>query len=73
MADAGLVFDALVKPVHLGHILTLARRYPGLRIVIDHAGKPDIAAGEWQPWADGMAQLTVTRSGGVKHSNCGPA
>ena len=57
MIDCGLVFDALVKPVHLAHILTLAGRYPDLRIVIDHAGKPDIASGQWQPWADGMARL----------------
>lgn len=57
MADNGLVFDALVKPAHLAHILTLAGRHPDLRIVIDHAGKPGIAAGQWQPWADGMARL----------------
>lgn len=62
MADYGLVFDALVKPVHLAHILTLAGRYPDLRLVIDHAGKPDIAAGQWQPWADGMARL-ASRTG----------
>ena len=59
MVDAGLVFDALVKPSHLAHILTLAGRYPGLRIVIDHAGKPDIAAGQWQPWANSMARLAL--------------
>ncbi|MEO7401319.1 MAG: amidohydrolase family protein [Polaromonas sp.] len=57
MSDGGLVFDALIKPVHLPHLLTLAGRYPELRIVIDHAAKPDIAAGAWQPWADGMARL----------------
>lgn len=57
MADCGLVFDALVKSVHLPHILTLAARHPGLRMVIDHCAKPDIAAGEWQPWADGMARI----------------
>jgi len=57
MVDCHLVFDALVKPAHLPHILTLAGRHPDLRIVIDHAGKPDIAAGECQPWADGMARL----------------
>ncbi|MEP6965385.1 MAG: amidohydrolase family protein [Polaromonas sp.] len=57
MSDCGLVFDALIKPSHLPHIVTLARRYPDLRIVIDHAAKPDIAAGEWQPWADDMARL----------------
>lgn len=57
MADHGLVFDALVKSVHLPHIQTLARRYPALRIVIDHAAKPDIAAGQWQPWADAMQHI----------------
>ena len=57
MADEGLVFDALVKPLHLPHILTLAKRYPSLQIVIDHAGKPDIAAQQWQPWADAMERL----------------
>ena len=57
MCDAGLVFDALVKPVHLPHILTLAGRYPDLAVVIDHAAKPNIAAGEWQPWAAGIAQI----------------
>ncbi|HEY3047469.1 MAG TPA: amidohydrolase family protein [Polaromonas sp.] len=59
MADAGLVLDALVKSAHLSHILTLAGRYPDLRLVIDHAAKPAIAAGEWQPWADGMARLAA--------------
>lgn len=57
MLDARLVFDALVKPVHLPHILTLAGRYPDLAIVIDHVAKPNIAAGEWQAWADDMAQI----------------
>ncbi len=57
MADCGLVLDALVKSVHLPHILTLARQHPALKIVIDHGGKPDLAAQEWQPWADGMSRL----------------
>ena len=57
MSDCGLVFDALVKSAHLPHILTLALRYPDLRLVIDHAAKPAIAANEWQPWADGIARL----------------
>jgi L-fuconolactonase len=57
MADCGLVFDALVKSAHLPHILTLAARHPELRMVIDHCAKPDIAAGEWQPWADGIARI----------------
>jgi L-fuconolactonase len=57
MAECGLVFDALIKSAHLPHILTLAGRHPELRMVIDHCAKPDIAAGEWQPWADGIALI----------------
>ena len=68
MVDADLVFDALVKPVHLPHIETLAGRFPDLRIVIDHAGKPDIATGQWQPWADGMARLASHTSAFCKLS-----
>lgn len=65
MADAGLAFDALVKPVHLPRVRELVRRHPRLRVVIDHGGKPDIAGGgqgsglpaTWRPWADDMARL----------------
>ncbi|MES2980643.1 MAG: amidohydrolase family protein [Pseudomonadota bacterium] len=57
MSELGLVFDALVKPEHLPRILTLAQRFPALRLVIDHAAKPDIAAGKWQPWADDLARI----------------
>ena len=60
MEKLGLVFDALIHPAHLPHILTIAQRYPKLSIVIDHGGKPEIAHGvetAWQPWADGMVAL----------------
>lgn len=76
MAQAGLVFDALVKPVHLPRLLEMARRHPGLKVVIDHAAKPDIAQGQWQPWADGMAQLARETPYACKLSGllteCGP-
>ncbi len=57
MVDHGLVFDALVRPLHLAPLLQLCRRHPQLRVVIDHAGKPDIAGAAWQPWADAMTRL----------------
>jgi L-fuconolactonase len=59
MAAHGLVFDALVRPVHLPRLRALARRHPGLRIVIDHGAKPAIAQGEWQPWAAGMERIAA--------------
>ncbi len=62
MQKLGLVFDALIRPAHLPHILTIAQRFPDLSIVIDHCGKPEIARGleaAWQPWADGLAALAA--------------
>lgn len=60
MEQLGLVFDALIRTVHLPHILQIARQYPSLSIVIDHCAKPEITRGvevAWQPWADNMAAL----------------
>lgn len=57
MVAADLSFDALIRPRHLPSILTFARRWPDLRLVIDHGAKPDIAAGRMQPWAEQIAAL----------------
>jgi L-fuconolactonase len=57
MVEHKLVFDALVRPVHLPAIATLAERYPTLAIVIDHAAKPDIAGRSDQPWHDDLARI----------------
>jgi L-fuconolactonase len=47
-----LVFDALVNADQLSAITKLAKRYPGLAIVLDHAGKPPfgdaVALGKWR-------------------------
>lgn len=56
VAGAGLVFDVVSRlPRHLEHVVTLAERHPGLRIVIDHLSKPRIRDREWEPWASGLA------------------
>ncbi len=57
MADARLSFDALVRPAQLGALLTFAKRYPALPMVVDHGAKPDIAARGWQPWADDIGRI----------------
>ncbi|WP_043360106.1 amidohydrolase [Belnapia sp. F-4-1] len=57
MAARGLVFDALVRPVHLPFIRALAARHPRLRIVLDHGGKPEIAARRMEPWAEEITTL----------------
>lgn len=59
MAERGLVFDALVRPRHLPSLEGLARRHPGLQIVIDHAAKPDMAGGDLADWQLAMERLTA--------------
>jgi L-fuconolactonase len=52
---AGLAYDLLVRARELPAALDVARALGGLRLVIDHIGKPPIAAGELEPWASRMA------------------
>jgi L-fuconolactonase len=55
--SADLVYEALVRPVHLSRLAEVVRRHPGLRIVVDHAAKPDIAADAFEPWASDLRRL----------------
>jgi L-fuconolactonase len=57
MVAHDLVFDALVRPVHLGALRERLLRHPRLRAVLDHAGKPDIAGGALKPWAVALERL----------------
>ncbi len=59
MAEEGLTFDALVFPRHLPTLSEFAHRYPGLDIVIDHAAKPDIAAGALDSWARDIGAIAA--------------
>ena len=60
LIDLDLTFDALGFPRHLANFHTLLKRYPTLRVVLDHAMKPQIRAHSrqgFQHWADGMSRL----------------
>jgi len=63
-----LTFDALTFPRHLKNLRELLIRFPGLRVVIDHGSKPNIAEKEFQPWADDMAALGAETCAFVKLS-----
>jgi L-fuconolactonase len=51
IAEAGLVYDLLVRPLQLPAAITIARDFPHLRFVVDHIAKPDIASGAIDEWA----------------------
>lgn len=52
-----LVLDALTLPRHLPFLRRLIARHPEMRVVIDHASKPDIRTGAFEGWASDMAAL----------------
>jgi L-fuconolactonase len=59
MAEHGLRLDALVRVPHLAALDRLARRMPGLPIVIDHAAKPQIGAHDgFAEWQSAIAPLS---------------
>jgi L-fuconolactonase len=52
-----LHFEYLGQPRHLDTAIELARRYPKLSLIADHALKPDIRGNGYEPWARGLAEL----------------
>jgi L-fuconolactonase len=56
LAEAGLSFDAVAEtPELLAQVPVVAGEHPALTVVLDHLGKPPIAAGDWRRWADLLA------------------
>lgn len=52
-----LAFDALVRSEQIPFIITLADRHPELTIVLNHAGKPEIASDNLRDWKRAIADL----------------
>ena len=59
IAAAGLPYDLLVRAPQRPAALAVAQQLPELSFVLDHAGKPAIAAGEWDPWASWITDLAA--------------
>ena len=57
MVSNDLIFDALVKPMHLNALLDRLLRHPNLESVLDHCGKPDIEHGGFDTWATSVERL----------------
>lgn len=59
MIEHGLTFDALVLPRHLPALLVAIERHPTLKVVVDHAAKPDIARRVFDPWRKDLAKVAA--------------
>jgi len=66
LEEARLVLELpAVYPRHLGDVPELARRHPGLDVVIDHLGKPPLGSVRMEDWAEllrGAARLPNVRA-----------
>lgn len=69
LAPRGYSLDVVsVLPEHLASVPELARRHPGLTIVIDHLAKPDVAGAGWEPWASLLADAAAEPNVSIKIS-----
>ena len=57
LAARGLVYDLLVRTRELPAARHAAATIDGLSFVLDHAAKPPIASGQFEPWATRLAEL----------------
>jgi L-fuconolactonase len=57
VAEAGLVYDLLVRPDQLSAATALADALPQARFVLDHGAKPPIGRGAWHGWAQAVTEL----------------
>jgi L-fuconolactonase len=60
LADSGLSLDILVqdwREIPLAALL--AQRLAPLSVILDHCGKPDVAGGQFAPWAAMIAQIAA--------------
>jgi len=68
VADAGLALDLVIHHHQLPAVVRLAQAVPELRLVLDHLGKPAIAAGELEPWRTDLFALAAEPNTVVKLS-----
>lgn len=68
VAAAGLAYDVVVSSGQLPLVAETAAALPGVRFVLDHAGKPPIASGELRAWRADLARLAALTNVAVKLS-----
>ena len=59
LAEFGFSFDLCIVHSQLPAVTELIRRCPEIRFVLDHGGKPDIRAGQTEPWRQHLSELAA--------------
>jgi L-fuconolactonase len=59
VAAAGLAYDLVIVPRQLPAATYAAATVPGLTLVLDHAGKPEVASGDLSGWTAAVRELAA--------------
>jgi L-fuconolactonase len=60
LEKSGFTYDILIYPKHLAHALTLVRKFPNQRFVLDHIAKPEIGKeSSFEFWSKGIKALAA--------------
>jgi L-fuconolactonase len=66
VASQGLVFDICIRagavPQQMRDVITLVRKIPEGTFVLDHIGKPDIAANNFDEWSEFITELACFKN-----------
>lgn len=77
LGAAGIAYDFVVTSGQLPAVVATVRRHPGVTFVLDHGGKPPVAAGTLDPWRSHIAALAELPNVAVKlsglHTEADPA
>lgn len=59
VAAAGLAYDLVVREPQWPAVRTAVRALPEVAFVLDHLGKPPVAAGRLEPWSGWLGELAA--------------
>ena len=68
VAEAGLVFELLVRARELPASIATVARHPSMTFVVDHLAKPPIRSGDDREWSRWMEELSARPNVAVKLS-----
>lgn len=68
IAAAGLNYDLLIIPEQFPAAIEVVAKFPELRFVLDHGGKPEIVAGRYDEWYEQVSALAELPNVAVKAS-----
>lgn len=67
-ASRPLFVDMGIRKEQIKCVYLLASKFPNIRFLVDHIGKPDIAGGALEPWTSDLSQLSTLKNVHIKLS-----